>query len=196
MKDFDFPKIMSEQYPYDMGPWLCEKSEHGLKALVEIRKDLLKIANNDTIEKDIKDWLNYNLSYTMFQLTKIYAFSNGADWNPADEDILFDKLDNGLEELQVKYGLREKTTEQVETENYADFISKLKEYVEMEQDPGRSLLQGHLDNHTSYIEDHTWNGFFLRKIEKLAYKVANGELDWSDFISQAKKLVSDIDVKS
>jgi len=67
-KDNLFPKIMSEQFPYDMGPWITEKSENGIKALIEIAKLLPEINNSKDISDDTKHWLHASLYEAMDKL--------------------------------------------------------------------------------------------------------------------------------
>ena len=185
--EFDFPKIFSEQFKFDMGPWLTEKSEHGLRALVELRKDLIKEENK--IDKDILGYIKSDLSEAMFQMTKIYSFSLGSNYEAGDENLLFDKLDDGFEELKVKYGILEKTTKQIKNEVKGNFIKKLNEYIELPQYPGRSLLQELFEQHYNLVNEQTLNGRLLMKIEQDLFRAANGEISWDDFILESKNVI-------
>jgi len=180
-----FPKIMSEQFPYDMGPWITEKSEHGIKALIEIAKLLPEINNSKDISDDTKHWLYLSLSEAMDKLNVLYAFSCGINTGSGNETILLEKHEKGLEEVKVKYGLLEKTTEQIETENRTSFYEKLNEYLQMEQYPGRTLLQELFENNIHYLNERTFNAMFLKRIYNKLSQMANGEIDWTTFIEQA-----------
>ena len=186
----NFPKIISEQFPHDMGPWLTEKSEYALKALVELRKDIIKVEGD--IDKTTLDYIYNDLSYAIFQLTKIYSFSVGSKWDNQDEDLLFCKLDNGFEELQVKYGLLDKTSEQIHKEKIDNFYATINEFLNMEQDPGRTLLQELFENHTYMLNDSTLSARLLKKIDKILWEVADGQKPWTEFVSEAKVILTDI----
>jgi len=180
-----FPKIMSEQFPYDMGPWITEKSENGIKALIEISKLLPEINNSKNISDDTKNWLYISLSEAMDKLNVLYAFSCGINTGSGNERILLEKHEKGLEEVKVKYGLLEKTTEQIEIENRTFFYEKLNEYLQMEQYPGRTLLQELFDNNIQYLNERTDNAMFLKRIDSKLSKMANGEIDWETFLEMA-----------
>jgi hypothetical protein len=181
----DYPKIFSEQFPHDMGPWITEKSESGLKALLEVRK--LLVNNSSKIDKVLLDDFNYSLYYAICQMSTLYNFSLGTSFDKSDADLIFDRLDDGFEEMQVKYGLLDKTSKQIEEEDYNSFITGICDYLEMEQVPGRTLLQGLLDSNIKYLEENTFNSRLLHSIESSLYKVANGELAWTDFVIEAKE---------
>jgi len=191
-KDNLFPKIMSEQFPYDMGPWITEKSEKGIKALIEIAKLLQEINNSKDITDDTKHWLQASLSEAMDKLNVLYAFSCGINTGSGNERILLEKHEKGLEEIQVKYGLLEKTTEQFEketeqkeTENRTAFYKKINEYLQMEQYPGRTLLQELFEDNIQYLNERTINAMFLKHIDNNLFQMANGEIDWETFIELA-----------
>ena len=183
----NFPKITSEQFKYDMGPWLTEKSERALFALIQLRKTLINIEKN--LDEEYKRYLNIDLSNAMHQVTKIFSFSLGSDYSAGDESLPFDKLEDGLDELKVKYGLIDKTNKQIEIEKYEAFIKKVYEYISLEQYPGRSLLQELFENNILYLNQKSFIGPYLMKIEQELYKAANGELSWNEFIIEAKKIL-------
>jgi hypothetical protein len=183
----NFPKITSEQFKYDMGPWLTEKSERALFALIQLRKTIINI--EEKIDKENNRYLNIDLSNAMLQLTKIFSFSLGSDYSAGDECIIFDKLEDGLDELKVKYGLIDKTDKQIQIEKYETFIKKIYEYILLEQYPGRSNLQELFENNIFYLNQKSFIGPYLIKIEQELFKAANGELSWNEFIIEAKKIL-------
>ena len=183
-----FPKIFSEQFQHDMGSWLSEKSESALLSLVLLKKTILCI--EDKLDSSIANTLNNDIFSAMTQVTKIFSFSLGSDYNAGDENLLYEKLDDGFDELRVKYGLLDKTNKQIETEKYGEFLSKINEYISMEQYPGRTFLQELLEKYSFYINEHSIIGHYLIKIERELYKVANGEKEWAEFISETKSTLS------
>jgi hypothetical protein len=183
---FDFPKIFSEQFKFNMGPWLTEKSEFSLQSLLELRKDLIKI--EDKIDKETLEFIQSDLSGAIYDITKIYSFSLGTNFDASDGALIYDKLDEGFEELKVKYGLLEKTSKQLLKEKYAAFFNKLHEYLEMEQFPGRSSLQELFENNSQLFSEQSINGRLLAKIEQDLFRMANGEITWNNFVSETKDL--------
>jgi hypothetical protein len=183
-------KIMSDQFRHNMGPWLTEKSENGLESLVEMRK--VFVEKKDSLDPELLEYLNTLISGVMWDLSKIYSFSLGTAWEPADRDLLYDKLNDGFEELKVKYGMLDKTTKQKKKDDYDEFLKKIGEYLELDQVPGRTYLQGLLDNNSKFIDVKTISGMLLRKMETELYNVANGQLSWHDFLVLAKELIGDL----
>ena len=186
----DFPKMLSDQFQHDMGPWLSEKSEAALKALIELRKDIRNIKSS--IDQTTLGYIDGDLSDAIFQLTKIYSFSVGSKWELGDEDFIFCELDDGLEKLQVKYGLLDKTTQQIHYEKIQNFYNKIAEYLEMEQYPGRSLLQELFENYLYLVQGETLSGRLLKKIDSNLWAMANEGKPWVEFTAEAKKILADI----
>ncbi|MFP3043374.1 hypothetical protein LQZ19_16290 [Treponema primitia] len=196
--DDDFPIIKSEQFPHDMGPWLMEKSENALKAVIELQKLLAgnipnvkrfdgnPLAPYDIQNLTLKDEVNETLQAVLWDLTKIYAFSNGTVWDPSDRDLVLEKLDEGLEELQVKYGLLEKTKKQKHREQYTMFINKIEQLLNGERSPNRTLLHELFDNNRNIIDKNTVKGRFLNSIEDELDMVTNGLLEWPEFVIKTK----------
>lgn len=183
----EFPKILSDQYRVDMGPWLTEKSEYSLKALLELRKDLLKIESK--IDEQTLHYIQTDLQEALYDITKIYCFSLGGDFNPNDASLIYEELDDGFEELKVRYGILDKTNKQKKTEKREIFLQKLNEYLDMDQFPGRSMLQELFENNLSLLNDKNINSRLFTKIEKDLYRVANSELEWDKFITETKNLL-------
>jgi len=186
--DYSYPKIMSEQFKHDMGPWLTEKSESCLKTLDFLRKDLLTVEKN--IDKEILKYIHQDILMALSYITKIYSFSVGSEWNDNDVDLVFDNPDDGLEKLQVKYGLLDKTSKQKENEKKEAFVNKIKEYVSLEQYPGRTLLQQLFENHLFYLNPETSEGRLFKHVDDELEKMANGETPWLEFSAYVKKILS------
>jgi hypothetical protein len=198
----DFPKIISEQFPHDMGPWLTEKSESALKAVIELKK-LLKnniplkkrfegnpLAPYDVQNLTLEDEVDEAFQVILWDLTKIYGFSNGANWEPSDRDMVLDKLDDGLEELQVKYGLLDKTKKQEQQEQYNTFVNEIKHLLSGERSPNRTFLHEIFDNNRNIIDKKTIQGRIFINIEKELENVTDGVLEWSDFVIKAKEYLA------
>ena len=192
----NFPKIISDQFPYDMSPWITEKSEGGIIALIEIAKLLPEIEKSKDISEDTKHWIQRCLFEAMSKFNLLYAFSCGINNGSGNEVLLFEKHEKGLEEVKVKYGLIDKTTEQKNSERRKRFYSKLEKILKMEQYPGRSLLQELFAENNKYLSEKTVNSMFLRKIDYRLSKMSNGEITWEDFITEANKIYKDLDLQN
>jgi hypothetical protein len=70
---------------------------------------------------------------------------------------------------------------------YTDFCIKIKEYLELEQFPGRSALQELFEYNKIYLDRESLAGRALMRIEDCLFKMANGEIDWETFVSEAKE---------
>ncbi|MDR0604749.1 MAG: hypothetical protein LBG80_10640, partial [Bacteroidales bacterium] len=133
----------------------------------------------------------------LWDLTKIYGFSNGAKWDPSDRDLVLDKLDDGLEKLQVKYGLLDKTKKQEQREKqaqrqeqYNTFINEIKHLLSGERSPNRTFLHELFENNRNVIDKNTVQGSILSIIENELENVTDGVLEWSDFVIKAKKYLA------
>jgi hypothetical protein len=198
----EFPKIISDQFPHDMSPWLTEKSENALKAVIELKK-LLKgniplkkcfegnsLAPYEVQNLTFEDEVNEAFQAILWDLTKIYGFSNGADWEPSDRDLILDKLDGGLEELQVKYGLLDKTQRQIQKEQHNDFINELKRLLSGERSPNRTFLHELFENNRNILDKNTIQGRIFINIENELENVTEGVLEWSDFVIRAREYLN------
>jgi hypothetical protein len=189
-----------------MSPWLTEKSENALKAVIELKK-LLKdniplkkrfegnpLAPYDVQNLTLEDEVNEVFQAILWDLTKIYGFSNGAKWDPSDRDLVLDKLDDGLEELQVKYGLLNKTKKQEqrekqvqEQEQYNTFVNEIKNLLSGERSPNRTFLHELFENNRNVIGKNTVQSRIFISIENGLENVTNGVLEWSDFVIKVKE---------
>ncbi|GHV24812.1 hypothetical protein AGMMS4952_01140 [Spirochaetia bacterium] len=177
--------VTSDQYPYNMAPWLEEKSENVIVRLIEIKK----LLNSNEVNKnsDLIKELNYLILDTLFDATKILSFSNGGKWDTTDNDIIFKNLDDGFDEIKQKYGMIEKTKKQVKKETYENLKNIIIDFISTEQYPGRSFLQELFEKNSDIIDMKTIQGKILSGIENNLYLVSNGEKTWSDFVEDTKE---------
>jgi len=182
-------KVFSDQFRFDMAPWLEEKAEHSIAPIVEVLKI---IKNLDICEKERSEILG-NIECSLFDMTKVLSFASGGEWDNGDGRCILEKLDDGFEEVQCKYGMIQETKKQViekqkeaEKQNYIDFTAKIKEYLGLEQFPGRSSLQELFEDNSHFLDRKSLAGRALIFIEDCLFRMANGEIDWPTFVSEAK----------
>jgi hypothetical protein len=195
LMDNNFPKIMSEQYRFDMGPWLCEKTEAALETVIDL---IQTMKGNIPDKKPYEQYGNYTtlqelfdeaISGVLWDLTKIYSFSTGGNWDPSDRDIISTELNDGLEKIQKKYGLIDKTQKEEKDEKYKCFLSKLNELLSGGSVPNRTFVNELFDKNIEFINQNTIQGRILKNIEKELDKVNLGETTWEDFVISAKDLL-------
>jgi hypothetical protein len=177
--------IKSDQFPYDMAPWLEEKAENAIKPILEIIKILKKQNLDDEIVKD----LEYNFDYALFDMTKLLSFASGGKWDISDSKVILENPDEGFEEVMYKYGMIFETKKQkreLKKKIYKDFIKKIYECLELEQFPGRSALQELFEDNSHLIDRSSLEGRALIYIEDCLFKMAHGEINWDTFVKEAK----------
>jgi hypothetical protein len=184
-----------------MAGWLWEKSENSLKEVMELMK-LLKgnistkqrfkdnpLAPYETQKMTLQDEINEVLQALLFDMTKIYSFSVGSKWEVTDRDLILENLDDGLEQLQIKYGLLKKTKKQERQERYNEFIQKLNDLLNGEKVPNRTLLHELFRDNDKFIDEKTILGRILGSIEDELEKVTHGDQDWETFVTNANNLL-------
>ena len=123
-KPSKFPTIKSSYFSYDMGPWLCEKSEYAARSLVDFYENIRN--RNDLPDGLLKESRSY-LAASIYDLTKVISFASGGEWSPEDTKLILDNGKDGLEEILFKYGLLKETTKQRIAREQLERENKLKE---------------------------------------------------------------------
>lgn len=135
-------KVFSDQFgTHNMSGWLSEKTEYVIEALLRLHKEIDDINNEPEIpygyeepRETKKEKVKKTIEYTLFDLTKIYSFALGGDWECNDNIFV---LKNGMEKLKVKYGLIEETSEHYEV---MKFVEKASNLIQGERYPNRTLF--------------------------------------------------------
>ncbi|MBG7617524.1 MAG: hypothetical protein IZT57_04050 [Chloroflexi bacterium] len=168
------PKIRSSQYEYEMTDWLLDHSQALLTEAIELSAELRSTAKQN-------DEALIKLNSIITNSSKLLAFASGGDWAEQDVKMLLAEGSAGLEKLLVKYGLLEETSEDIEKQNIASFVTKLKpliyEPAQVIRDESRQILSGYGFSQT----------LIDRIIEMLGH-VSRGELKWVEFVAQATEL--------
>ena len=133
--------IISDQFAYNMAPWLNEKTEYVIKDLLNIKEILIsnysykrgvdkflahrfplvlcpdkkymeEIFSSCNFQND-REYILELLSASFFDLTKILGFSVGGKWDIEDRDLLENQGMKGLKKLYRKYGLKQQAHIQI-----------------------------------------------------------------------------------
>lgn len=183
-------KVYSDQFgSQDMSGWLSEKTKFVIEALLKLYKDIDEINNepimpfgyeepHETKEEKVKKTIKYSL----FDLTKIYSFALGGQWEPNDTELV---LYNGIEKLQVKYGLIEETAIHHDVINFVKTASIL---IQGERAPNRTFLHEELRPMIGKNE-------LFDELDKELELVHNGEKSWEDFCVYANDILKKIEDK-
>jgi hypothetical protein len=183
-------RVYSDQFCFDMAPWLEQKAEQSIEPIVEVIK-LIKTLN---IGEKEKIQLLSDIECSLFDMTKVLSFASGGKWDSGDGRLILDNLDEGFEDVKYKYGMILETKKQrievekeAEKQRYNDFTTKIKEYLEFDQFPGRSSLQELFEDNTQFLDRKSLAGRMLILMEDCLFRMANGEIDWETFVSEAKE---------
>jgi len=172
------PKIRSSQYEYDMTDWLTEKSKAMLTETTLLYESLGK---SEGLSDELVGGLEKRFSYIFRNSTKLLAFASGSDWDAEDVKLIVNNARAGLEQVLVKYGLMEETTEDKIKGEIRTFLKQLKpltfESMQIIRDETRRILaEAELGSDTT------------DKIINLLGQVSRGKLKWDEFVSRATEL--------
>ena len=138
---------MSDQFAY-MNPWLDEKIEYVIEYLYKLQKILLLGYSDESgFDKFLSNRFPYSscpdkeymkdlfsscsfqsdrecilelLSNSFFDLTKIFSFVVGGQWEIEDRDLLENQGIQGFKKLYKKYGLKQQSNIQVSNKMLSD----------------------------------------------------------------------------
>lgn len=182
-------EIHSSNFKHNMAAWCEEKSEYVIIGLARI-VDLVK--SQKDLPPEFQEELQSFLSPILWDVTKIFAFSCGAEWSTADSGLIFDNGYAGYEELAVKYGLLDETSESkrmreisLKKRELSLFLNKFFELLEGDKSPNRTLIHELL---ASCKIKHV----MITQLSNLIEQVTMGELTWEKFIPSAKSLLNEL----
>lgn len=183
-------KVYSDQFgTQDMSGWLGEKTEYVIETLLRLHKEIDEINKEpenpyayeepkETKEEKVKK----AIENTLFDLTKIYSFALGGDWECNDNDFV---LKNGLEKLKVKYGLIEETSEHHEVIN---FVQKASNLIQGERYPNRTLFY-------DALLPMVGKDKLFDDLDNELELVRDGQKSWESFVIFAKDIIQQIKEK-
>ena len=186
-------RILSDQYPYDMGSWLEEKSQNVLKALSYMHQAISSCAEGmiaKEIEEDLMQWLYPAL----YDATKILSFASGGHWTPGDRELMIREGLTGLEKVLKEYGLlaettaeREKAIEQTRRENACRAFGIISQLLDSSRGEFRSQIHSEL-RATSVNMEHPALSKLIEETETLMM----GDVMWDEYVERARPLVGDL----
>jgi hypothetical protein len=183
-------KVYSDQFgTHDMSGWLGEKTEYVIEALLRLHKEIDDINNEPEIPYGYKEpqitkeeKVKKTIEYTLFDLTKIYSFALGGDWECNDNNFV---LKNGLEKLKVKYGLIEETSEHHEVMH---FVEKASNLIQGERYPNRTLFY-------DALLPMVGKDKLFDDLDNELELVRDGHKSWESFVIFAKDIIQQIKEK-
>lgn len=176
-------RMESNEYPYDMSNWCCEKSKNVVKDLTSII-EILK-CNEDNIQEDLYENINDYLHSAIIDATKIYGFASGSKLLGGEGDLIFDEDKDGLEKILVQFGRVDNTSKQKEIEDLQEFISELSYAINGDR-TNRTMIHSAMAKYQNRIDSI---GDEIKQLENSIEKVTVGELSWESFIQVAKFII-------
>jgi hypothetical protein len=175
-------EIHSSIFKHNMATWCEEKSENVIIGLARI-VDLIK--SQKDLPSEFQEDLDSFLSPILWDATKIFAFSCGAEWSTEDRGLIFDNGYAGYEELAVKYGLLDETSESKKKREVSLFLNKFYELLEGEKSLNRTLIH-------ELLASCKIKHIMITQLSNLIEQVTMGELSWEKFILSAKKRLNEL----
>lgn len=183
-------KVFSDQFgTHNMSGWLSEKTEYVIEALLRLHKEIDDINNEPEIPygyeetKETKEEkVKKTIEYTLFDLTKIYSFALGGDWECNDNNFV---LKNGMEKLKVKYGLIKETSEHYEV---MKFVEKASNLIQGERYPNRTLFY-------DALLPMVGKDKLFDDLDNELELVRDGQKSWASFVIFAKDIIQQIKEK-
>lgn len=183
-------KVYSDQFgSQDMSAWLTEKTESVIEALLRLNKEIEtskhepeKFYGNENQSENIEDKVRKTIEYSLYDLTKIYSFALGGEWDTDDKDFVLEK---GLEKLQVKYGLLKETSLHHEVMNFVETASIL---IKGERAPNRTLFYDALLPMLGKDE-------LFDELDKELELVRDNQKSWESFVIYANNAIKKIEEK-
>jgi hypothetical protein len=175
----------SPDYPFDMTSWCQQKSSQAIRSLAYHAGYLIELEKSG-LKTEID--LYAGLSEALYDITKIFAYFHQAKWSPSDRELILQRGYEGFEELEVKYGLREMTSNQNEAEQFRHFKETLEKLLCGSKSPNRTELHVLFRNHPKFASEKP----FI-EISNDLEAVTMGKETWETFTASAKKLLKDLE---
>lgn len=177
-------EVRSSQFPYDMSPWCTEKAERAAEALARLGTTLRAIP----VSTEKRDDALSELQWAAYNVTKLLAFSCGADWKPEHASWIVSEGHAGYEKVAVSYGLLPETSAQRRARRLMVFTEATKELLDAPPVPGRTLLH-------EQLEGFRENSVALEALKQRLELVTSGALSWADFVPVARRFVADFETE-
>ncbi len=179
-------QIRSSQSSHNMAPWLVEKSQFTLEWLVRLYDDFRQ---KDDLPEDAMDNLTDWLSPVFYDVTKIVSFASGGEWSPEDRDAILKDGMAGLEQIFVKYGLLQETTEErrkrERKEQTETLLVQLKLLLTKPRDSASQINQ--------LLFQKGFDSPIVNEMTNLTEKRFMGELTWEEYINFLTELVEQLE---
>lgn len=177
-------KIEDLQRYIHMDSWLQEKSENVVKYLSYLTETIKK--NQDKIPKEICEDIYFYLYPTLIDATKIYGLiCDSEDQSGREGELIFDKGNDGLEEVLFRFGQIDKTNKQKKIEDLSELILILEELIKGGK-TNRTRVHESLASYQNKIDSVKDE---IRILEDSIEKVTMGKLSWELFVYTAEQII-------
>ncbi|ACA56899.1 hypothetical protein FDC45_15030 [Clostridium botulinum] len=164
--------------------WLKEKSGNVVKYLSYLTEVVKK--NQDKISEEICEDIYFYLYPTIIDATKIYGLICDSKEQVGKEgELIFNKGNDGLEEVLVKFGQLQKTSKQKKIEELEELIFKLEQLIKGDK-TNRTLIHEALyiyQNRVNEIKNE------IEILQNSIEKVTIGQSKWEVFVITAEHII-------
>lgn len=179
--DKDF-QIHASSNPYDM-TWYTEKTSCVVQELANIIETL---DNASELKEETRNKILISLYPAIYDATKMMAFSCNAKWEPTDREIILKGGKFAFEELQIKYGLIQESSEDKRIFSIKELIISMRKHLSKSKSPDRTLL------HDLFERSRVKNKI-LDAIAENLNKVSMGEGEWEPFVRYATAMLDSLE---
>jgi hypothetical protein len=164
------PTMTAPHYPGDMSDWCVEKAGRVVAYLAELA---------DSLEAEKQ---RGPLSAALYDATKILAFASGGEWLPNDSERILSRGHQGYEEVLVRYGLKEATSEELREKAAKRFIERFLELLDSSQPSNRTRCHELMLSGPRHYPQ-------FNALADLLEQVTMGQLRWEAFVPKAASLL-------
>lgn len=182
-------EIRSPQFPYDMSAWCAEKSSNVGEA-VSHALDLLDQC--DILDGNTREMLRFYLGSSLYDISKLMAFSTGSEWPVDDARDVQDHGYEGYQPIAVKFGILNQTEAAAKLSRLETFSDTLSKLLWGDRSPNRTFIH-------ELLKRTKLDAPIVEKTAKTIELVTMGQLDWKDFYlimdAELKKLNLNVSIR-
>ncbi len=158
--------------------WIEEKLTHSV-AFTARAYDWLR--HTDTMTEEIDESLGISLSYAI----DVLALLCGATFDRQDVDLVRLEGKRGFDQLLVKYRDPDLYTANRRYHHVAPFAAEARRLLDGDRSPNRTLMH-------ELLEKMRFDAPAIERMKQLTEKVTMGQLEWSEYVAQAREVLGDL----
>lgn len=182
-------EVTSSRYPWNMAGWCSEKSGNVVRDLARLVDYFKRLERPEQDSDVVVEMAHSRLHTAVWDATKMFAFSCGAEWSGEDQRAVMERGERGYIELSIKYGqMTETATSFAEIDDdiaLKGLIEELEKLLHSELRSTRTLIHDVLRKSLSRREE-------IEEIRQLTDKVSMGELSWNDYRIEVSAHLEDL----